>query len=71
MGLVISVIIGLNAIEIDFANGFIKPFLITLLVIDILVGTLTYITANILMHKASKKLWEIEEAYVEGYTKFH
>jgi hypothetical protein len=30
MGLVISVIIGLTAIEIDFANGFIKPFLITL-----------------------------------------
>jgi hypothetical protein len=47
MGLVISIIIGLTAIEIDFANGFIKPFLITLLVIDILVGTLTYPSGNL------------------------
>ncbi|MDQ3867926.1 MAG: hypothetical protein M3250_00025 [Thermoproteota archaeon] len=65
VGLIISVIVGLAAI--DFIQDIMKPWLMIVLVIDVVGGTVTYITANILMHRASKKLWDIEKAYDEGY----
>ena len=52
----------------EYVQGVIKPFLTVLLLIDILGGTLTYIIANILMRRASKRLLKIELAYVKGYT---
>lgn len=66
VGLIISVIVGLSAVGL--AEGLMKPLLMIVLVVDVVGGTITYITANILMHRASKKLWDIEKAYDEGYT---